>query len=314
MAGTGDTITGIENITGSSERDIITDAHTSPIANIYDGAAGDDDRIDYSNRTEDINVTLNGATDATVKMDGADEDTLRNIEEVVAGSGDDTITGDANDNVILGNAGDDTIAGGEGDDSLDGGAGGTDVADYSAHANAVSFDITDAAGNITATDTINADVDTVTNFERVIGTAQGDVFKLASTDVAAIQGAGFVYDGAAGNDTVEIDGTLDFELSDLVGTFINVETIDVADSVPLGAADKFEIRGDEVASFLPGGTDTLRIVVKDGTAINVDSGGAYTIDSLTPSITGFEHTYTFNGGTLTVIRKIQSTRKFVGND
>lgn len=50
-------------------------------------------------------------------------DTLEGIEAVIAGAGDDRLTGDENDNFLSGMDGDDTIEGGDGDDILVGGDG-----------------------------------------------------------------------------------------------------------------------------------------------------------------------------------------------
>ena len=60
---------------------------------VLDGGAGID-TADYSDKTASVAVTLNGATDATVKVGGVAEDTIRNIENVIGGSGNDTLTGD----------------------------------------------------------------------------------------------------------------------------------------------------------------------------------------------------------------------------
>jgi Ca2+-binding RTX toxin-like protein len=49
--------------------------------------------------------------------------TVSNIEGIMGGSGDDTLTGDGNDNKIAGGDGNDTLIGGAGADVLVGGAG-----------------------------------------------------------------------------------------------------------------------------------------------------------------------------------------------
>ena len=51
---------------------------------------------------------------------GVAEDTIRNIERVYGGSGDDTLTGDGKANLFHGGGGEDTLDGG----------GGSDIADY----------------------------------------------------------------------------------------------------------------------------------------------------------------------------------------
>ncbi|AMW35851.1 hypothetical protein HEQ62_10535 [Haematospirillum jordaniae] len=87
-----------------------------------DGGAGDD-VADYGDKSAPVKVTLRGAEDATVYVNGVAEDTLRNIENVDGGYGNDELTGDANDNRLDGGAGDDTLSGGAGNDILSGGDG-----------------------------------------------------------------------------------------------------------------------------------------------------------------------------------------------
>lgn len=66
-----------------------------------------------------IDLRLAGTAQDT---SGAGLDTLIGIENVMGGSGDDTITGDGGGNILSGDAGNDWLFGGEGDDILDGGA------------------------------------------------------------------------------------------------------------------------------------------------------------------------------------------------
>ena len=77
-------------------------------------AAPASDTADYSDKTVAVSVTLNGATNASVKVSGVAEDTIRNIENVQGGSGNDTLTGDALANVLKGGAGNDVLKGGAG--------------------------------------------------------------------------------------------------------------------------------------------------------------------------------------------------------
>lgn len=68
-------------------------------------------------------MTLNGAIDAVVTVGGAVEDTVRNIEHVRGGAGNDTLIGDAQFNRLTGSDGNDVLAGGGGNDALLGGNG-----------------------------------------------------------------------------------------------------------------------------------------------------------------------------------------------
>ena len=59
---------------------------------------------------------LNGATDAVVTINGVPADTVRNIENVIGGSGGDRLTGDSLENALYGGGGDDFLNGGGGND------------------------------------------------------------------------------------------------------------------------------------------------------------------------------------------------------
>ena len=96
-----------------------------------DGGAGKDtldggdgnDTADYSSQTAAVVVTLAGATAATVSVGGVAEDKLRNIENLIGGSGNDTLGGDAADNHLQGAGGNDALTGAGGIDTLEGGTG-----------------------------------------------------------------------------------------------------------------------------------------------------------------------------------------------
>lgn len=126
-----DTITSVENVTGSQFADTITgDAN----ANSLNGGDGDDtlngrlgndtlnggngiDTASYANASGAVTVNLN-----TGNASGADgTDTLTLVENVTGSQFADTITGDANANLLNGGDGNDTLLGGKGDDLLYGG-------------------------------------------------------------------------------------------------------------------------------------------------------------------------------------------------
>lgn len=89
---------------------------------ILDGGDGVD-TADYAYETRSVLVHLAGASDATVTIGGAAEDTLRNIENVIGGSGNDALFGDGLANALTGGAGNDVLDGGGGADTLKGGTG-----------------------------------------------------------------------------------------------------------------------------------------------------------------------------------------------
>ena len=65
-----------------------------------------------------MSVTLNGATAATVLVNGVAEDSLNNVENLTGGSGADTFFGDAFANFFSGGDGNDLLSGGLGGDNM----------------------------------------------------------------------------------------------------------------------------------------------------------------------------------------------------
>lgn len=101
----GDTLTGIENITGSTFNDTLTGSNG--VANYLTGDDGAD--------------SLSGLSGADTVDAGAGDDTLvggDDNDEFAAGDGDDVMDGGAGGDLAFGGAGDDDIAGVGGDDTL----------------------------------------------------------------------------------------------------------------------------------------------------------------------------------------------------
>lgn len=124
-AGT-DTITGFENILGSSYNDTLTgDAN----ANTIEGGLGNDvlnggagiDTVSYASAT--AAVTINLALTTAQNTVGAGTDTLSNFENIFASAFNDTLTGNSSANTINDGAGNDLIVGGLSADTLTGGLG-----------------------------------------------------------------------------------------------------------------------------------------------------------------------------------------------
>lgn len=95
-----------------------------------DGGKGDDimegdsgtDTADYSNRTYDLKITLDGNADDGAKSGGHDN-VWADIENVKCGSGNDVVVGSSKNNKIEGGDGNDDLSGQSGNDSLYGGNG-----------------------------------------------------------------------------------------------------------------------------------------------------------------------------------------------
>ena len=101
--------------------EIATPYSRSDGADAISGGQGLHDLVDYSARTGSVSVSLDGsAGDGLV---GEGDDARAGLEEAVAGSGDDTLDGNAWGNDLRGWTGDDEVSGGDGDDVIDGGDG-----------------------------------------------------------------------------------------------------------------------------------------------------------------------------------------------
>ncbi|WP_370631425.1 hypothetical protein [Methylosinus sp. Sm6] len=77
-------------------------------ADTLDGGAGVD-ALDYSNKFESVVLTLKGSANTVAPVDGVAEDTIRNIENVYSGSGDDVLSGDDLANLLSGGGGNDVF-------------------------------------------------------------------------------------------------------------------------------------------------------------------------------------------------------------
>lgn len=233
-----DTIRNIENVRAGSGNDTLVG---DGLANTLLGFGGNDslrgdagkDVLDggtgidwayFSDKTSALKVTLAGAANASVKVGGIVEDTLRNIENVTGGSGDDTLVGDALGNSLFGLAGNDFLRGGGGKDVLDGGTG-VDWADYSDKTSAVVVTLAGAA---------NASVkmagiveDTIRNIENLRSGSSNDKLSgdglanslrgMAGNDFLRGGGGKDVLEGGLGNDNFMFDTTLN--------ALTNVDTI-----------------------------------------------------------------------------------------
>jgi Ca2+-binding RTX toxin-like protein len=180
-----DTVSGIENVIGTSYADWMIGGSG---AETFVGGAGNDninggagtDRADYGSSTSSIRVNL-GTTSQTLGgvvvaagmvSDGLGGiDTLTSIERV---------QGSAYADWMVGGANADTFAGGKGNDTLNGGAG-TDTLDYSGSTATVLVNLSTAGQTLNATAVAAGTArdglggtDTLTGFENVTGSAYAD--------------------------------------------------------------------------------------------------------------------------------------------
>ena len=89
-----------------------TDADNNALngQNSFDGEGGVD-TVDFSLQNDgstanagDVVVTLNTINDSSFSVNGVDGGVIRNVENIIGGSGDDTITGDTEANSLKGGA------------------------------------------------------------------------------------------------------------------------------------------------------------------------------------------------------------------
>ncbi|WP_414704743.1 calcium-binding protein, partial [Pseudomonas anatoliensis] len=111
-------------------------------------------------------------------------------------NGADTLTGTSGDDEINGWAGNDILIGGAGADKLNGGEG-FDTVDYSASSAGINVDIRPGTGLAGVGG--DAQGDTLTGVEKVIGTAFNDTF---TTDAYLFA----TYEGGAGDDIYYVNG------------------------------------------------------------------------------------------------------------
>ncbi|EAQ04253.1 Hemolysin-type calcium-binding protein [Pseudooceanicola batsensis HTCC2597] len=263
----GDTFSGIENLVGSQNADILTgDAN----ANRFEGLGGDDvfqgglgadtmighlgiDTADYSDSASAIEVGIH----RTGVGGTADGDVLIYMERIIGSAfGDDLVGGGTapiiegaggNDTIIdyggaatiMGGDGDDTINAGTGADSIDGGAG-IDTVRY-ANTSAVQIDLAAGTGSGFA-----AEGDIFVNVENVVGSNAGDT--LTGDDQAnrleGLYGEDTIK-GGLGNDVLLGGGNADTFVFDAAG-FGRDLILDWQDNY-----DKIDLRGSGLthASF-----------------------------------------------------------------
>ncbi|MGL4960181.1 MAG: calcium-binding protein [Inquilinus sp.] len=268
----GDTLDGIENLSGSQANDSLAG---NAGANTLQGGDGNDvlrgeagaDRLDggagidtASYHTSAAGVTVNLATGTAAGGD-AQGDTLVSIENVAGSNqGNDSLSGNTGANTLAGWGGDDVLRGGTGADRLDGGTG-SDTASY--YAGTVGVTVNLATGTGTGGD---AQGDTLVSIENVTGSTGADQIT-GSTAANVLNGwAGQdVLTGGAGADRFGLTAASHSAVgaADRITDFSRAQ----GDKIDLSAIDADPgIGGDQAFTFIGGGAFThqagqLRAVV-----------------------------------------------------
>ncbi|WP_395682519.1 calcium-binding protein [Inquilinus sp.] len=259
----GDTLAGIENLTGSALADSL---HGNSGDNVLTGPAGADalvggagtDTADYSGSAAGVTVDLSLGTGVGGDAQG---DTLTTIENLTGSAFADHLTGDAGVNVLSGGAGDDTLHGGAGTDTLTGGAG-SDFANYQGSASAVTVDLLagTAAGGDAAGDTLTGienlygssfdDHLTGDNDRNIIGGEIGD-------DTLAGNGGDDSLSGEAGNDALSGGDGADRLVGglgiDTIHGGTGADSIDAGNDIVFGEAGNDTVYGGAGIDQIDGG-------------------------------------------------------------
>lgn len=198
--GQSDTLSGIENVAGTHNNDIITG---NALNNEIIGNGGNDtlnggagvDTASYATSLKGVavNLALAGA-----QVTGQGTDKLAGFENLTGSNFNDTLTGTAGNNTLTGGAGNDTLAGNAGNDLLLGGAG-VDTASYAAAATGVIVNLS----LLTAQNTVGAGADRLSGIENITGSNSIDT--LTGNALANLLQGNAGNDrlsGGAGNDTL----------------------------------------------------------------------------------------------------------------
>lgn len=223
---------------GSSSSIVLTGLQYSSLS-LYDNLLGVSN-ASFSYMDRGVTVSLASATPR-------DFDGYTHVRDLVGSRYDDVLLGDEQDNVINGYTGNDRIVGGAGNNTLHGGDG-FDTVDYSTATSGVMVNLqTGSASNGWG------GTDTLSGFERVLGSAYADVITGDALANELVGGLGNdVLSGGAGNDLL-LGGEGDDRLHG-----------DEGDDVLEGGAGKDTLFGGQGNDILRGGEGDDQLWGEDG--------------------------------------------------
>ena len=281
------------------------------------GGAGSD-TVDYGELntpiTVDLSTAFDGYSDVVINSDLADSeiDEVNTIENIIAGSGDDSLTGDTEDNRLVGAGGQDTLTGGGGNDILDGGAD-TDTVDYSTSAGAIAVNLELDVDNVFVDE---SNIDTLIDIERVIGSDfddvlgggdQDDQFEGGQGDDRLLGGEGSnVLDGGEGerdtadfsniSDSVRVDlgGALDSEGYVVATHGAQADQLKNIEDL-IGSGNDDELTGNDLDQIIAGGSGNDVI---DGAAGNDELNGGEGTDDVSGGAGDDIFVYSSGGDTI----------------
>lgn len=267
-----DTLTGgdgNDTLSGGEGNDLFKTAATIDGNDNYVGGNGTD-KIDYSLRTVDLTITMSGVTGSG---QGVESDKIElDVENVIGGAGNDTISGNVSSNDIKGGAGNDILWGGLAGvcsttvdvDTLDGEAGndtfkmtalsdcmdsltggtGTDTADYQLRTNALTITLDNGAldGESGEKDNVKSDI------EVVVGGTANDSITGSSANDELHGGQGIDTINGGGGDDLLVGGSS----ADILNGEAGNDTFDEGlDDAAIGGATELKGGGGDVIN---GGT------------------------------------------------------------
>ncbi|MBI3445761.1 MAG: hypothetical protein HY055_10480, partial [Magnetospirillum sp.] len=268
-----DIFTSIENVTGSASNDTFV-VNAAGYVTINGGAGID--KVDYSN---DATAHVVNLSTGTASGGYATGNLLSNIEAVIGGVGNDTLTGNTSiASTLVGGGGSDTLKGGSGADSLDGGTG-TDTVDYSNALSGITVNLNVVGGSAGG----GAAGDTVANIENIIGSGFADTLTAISTGSTMWGGSGNdIMNGGTGNDTMDGGAGAD-TFTGNGGTdvvfYSTAATIDQTTLGTHGAGDALSDKFTGIASIIGStGNDTFIGGTASGSATMIGNSGTDWID------------------------------------
>jgi len=250
-----DTLTGdaTENtLTGGTGNDILNPgANTAGTVDLLDGGAGND-TASFTGYTAGITALLRGAADGVAVLAGGTIASLRGIENLRGGDGNNTLFGDDNANTIEGGRSDDTLVGG----------GGIDTVAYSGPVG-VTVDL-----SIVTTQNTGAGNDTITGFENVRTGAGNDTVTGDAGDNIFFDGGGSdTYNGGAGSDTIDYSASassvtvnLNNTAAQSVGSLGTDTLRDIENVIGATTLSNTLIGGNTTANRLVGGSAADRLI------------------------------------------------------
>jgi Ca2+-binding RTX toxin-like protein len=156
-AGNGTCSLDVDVLDGEAGNDKFDQGSTADCGDTLNGGAGTD-TVDYENRTGDLTILLDTA--ANDGESGEKDNIKADVEVVLGGQGNDTITGSANADEIHGGPGNDTINAGGGNDKLTGNSG-NDTLNGEAGDDTFIEGGVDTAYNLMAAENFGDDDDTI---------------------------------------------------------------------------------------------------------------------------------------------------------